>query len=698
MGMTIRRLMASTIAVMAFAGSSPIAAMASAAATDEGGSTVEPSYDVVIDSNIYVEMDDGVRIVLDAHRPVAPEGATFPCLVEMTPYQKEGRAAEGADFFAPRGFVLIEVDARGTGGSEGSYDYVFSPREQQDGAAIVEWAATQYPWCNGKIGLFGGSYSGIIQYLIAAQQPPHLAAIAPQRAYTDLYRDIVHHGGILNGSFVALWSSAAEALNATGADLTTGPAPETAVQVYADHAQNERLYLQYFNEPYDNEIYRQSSLWWQMERLQVPTLHVAGWYDTFTRGQLLGFQEALALERKWTIEGEQHLIVGPWNHSETHPVYYEEQGRMLLDWYRYWLDDGPRPAFMDGPRAQYFVMDETRVAPDAGEWRTADIWPPPATPVRFYLRDGELLSAETPAADEPSASYDYVTHANAGEFPSRWDNAVPAVPQNDSDQSVDEWRGLVWSTEPLVEDLVVVGPMTLHLEAATEPLGEPTPLPLAELGALLGQPGLAQFTPPYHDTDWIVKVAEVTPDGTSTLITSGFLRASHRSADESRPTVMRTAAGVLNPFPLHTLDAISPPTPGEVIGYDVEVWPTGKRFRAGNKLRIALYSADTPEHLPLLVPARNTIVSSAEQPSYLTVSMAPAEAPTVDDADQQVGAPDGTAVAGAGLAATGGGATPLAIGLLGFAALLVIRDSGKHGGHAGSGVRLGSRFQSGRPA
>ena len=664
-------LVAFAVAVLA----APQAPPADAAAADTGGSTVEPTYDVVVETNIYVEMDDGVRVVLDAHRPDVEEGATFPCLVEMTPYHKEGRAAEGSDYFVPRGFVLIEVDARGTGGSEGTYDYVFSPREQQDGAAIVEWAATEYPWCNGNVGLFGGSYSGIIQYLIAAQQPPHLKAIAPQRALTDLYRDIVRHGGILNGTFVALWSSAAESLNARGPDPATGPDPMTAVGVYADHASSERLYLQYFNEPYDTEIYRQSSLWWRMDQLQVPTLHIAGWYDAFTRGQLLGFQEALALEREGVVAGPHHLIVGPWNHAETHAVYYEEQGRMLLDWYRYWLDDGPRPAFMDGPRVNWFAMDETRVAPDAGEWRTSDTWPPEdATQVQFFLRDGELLSTEPPADDEVSVTYDYVTHANAGEFPSRWDNAVPAVPQNDSDQSIDEWRGLVWSTEPLDDDLVVAGPITLHLEAATEPLGQPTPLDVTELGALVGQPGLGQFTPPYHDTDWIVKVAEVTPDGTSTLITSGFLRASHRELDASRTTT--TDVGLLDPFPLHTEESLSPPTPGEVLGYDIEVWPTGKRFRAGNQLRIALYSADTPEHLPLLVPARNTVVSTASQPSHLTLTVAPAEdepeaaPPVTDDGDPDEPTTVADDAAEPELAATGGGLPAVAVALMLLAGVL----------------------------
>jgi acyl-homoserine lactone acylase PvdQ len=83
----------------------------------------------------------------------------------MTPYRKELRASEAANFFPARGFVYVEVDARGTGGSQGQYNGVFLTAEQNDGYDAIEWLATKYPSCDGKVGMWGGSYSGINQYL-----------------------------------------------------------------------------------------------------------------------------------------------------------------------------------------------------------------------------------------------------------------------------------------------------------------------------------------------------------------------------------------------------------------------------------------------------------------------------------------------------------------------------------------------------
>lgn len=603
-------------------GSAPAgAARQAAAGSPDSVSSLEPAWDVVVERNHYVTMGDGTRLAVDVHRPDAPEGMRFPCLLEMTPYRKEARAAEGASWFAPRGYVFAEVDARGTGGSEGQYDIVFSEQEQRDGAAAVEWLATEYPWCNGKVGLFGGSYSGIIQYLIAAQQPPHLKAIAPQRAYSDLYRDIVYHGGIANGSFATIWSSGTEVFNIQGADPTTNPDPLTALQVLADHAQNERMLLNYLNAPYDGPLYRNSSHWTRVGDIRVPAFHLAGLQDTFTRGQLLGFRDALALGRAGVVPGTQYLVLGPWNHSETHFLAYENFARELTEWYRHWLDGGPRPAFMDGPRVRYFVMDQVRDM-DSGVWRSADRWPPGLVArKRLYLREGGLLRPEPPAGVEAADTYVYAANANAAEFPSRWDNASSsAAQQMDTDQRLDEARALVYSTPPLDQDLIVTGPMTLHLEAATEPLAVEPGLPLGDLLGVAGLEGLAQFMPPYHDTDWIVKVAEVAPDGRSTLVSAGYLRASHRTLDLAKSTV--TPEGVLDPLHPHTAESAMPPASGEVLGYDIEIWPTAKRFRAGYQLRIAIYSADMPEHHPLLKPAVNTVFHTPQQASYLLLSVA----------------------------------------------------------------------------
>jgi len=139
-----------------------------------------------------------------------------------------------------------------------------------------------------------------------------------------------------------------------------------------------------------------------------------------------------------------------------------------------------------------------------------------------------------------------------------------------------------------------------------------TPLP----GADNGIAAFPQLDPPYLDTDFIVKLSDVAPDGTSTLIQDGFLRASHRLCDRKRTTY--AGKRVLQPFHWHDQEHLAPPQADQTYRYEVEIWPTAKRFAAGHRLRIALYSADTANHLTLLKPVTNTIWGG----SYLLLPVA----------------------------------------------------------------------------
>ena len=143
----------------------------------------------------------------------------------MTPYSRNGVCGcYPPDFWATRGIVGAVVDVRGTGGSGGNLEgNFFSPREARDSAAVIEYLGTQ-PYSTGKVGMAGGSYVGITQYLAAEQRPPHLAAIAPQVAISDLYRDGFAHGGIPSLFFDAQYIAVQGAPGAAGAEQRPGPA------------------------------------------------------------------------------------------------------------------------------------------------------------------------------------------------------------------------------------------------------------------------------------------------------------------------------------------------------------------------------------------------------------------------------------------------------------------------------------------
>jgi uncharacterized protein len=601
--------------VRALVGACATAALALAlpAAAHAGVTTESPRYEVIKEQNVVIPMTDGTRLVADVYRPKPragqPEGQRFPCLFEMTPYRKEMRAAEGANFFPARGFVFFEVDARGTGGSSGEYDGVFTPQEQLDGYDSIEWMATEYPPCNGKVGMWGGSYSGINQYLIATSgkgKPPHLRTIAPQRALSDLYRDIVYTGGILTGSFGLIWAGGTTGYNAMGADPRTGPSPDLAAGALVDHLRNDPMFTTYMNAPFDGPLYRNSSVIYRMAKLDLPVFHLVGLYDAFTRGQLQAVGRALEMEKKGTVRGPNYAAVGPWNHGDTHFLDHKPYDDRILDWYRHWLDDTPEPDWFNEPRVSWCLMLEARNG--RCEWRKSWSWPPEGTDYeRHYLAEGGRIGADRPAGEGAVGTWRYDPTAGQGETGfSKWDNAA-GVPQRDPDQAAeDEFKGITFSTAPLGRELEIAGPIKLSLRASTVPLAAPAnSLNLTEGARILGQPGAAQATPPYNDTDFVVKLSDVAPSGQSTLIQSGFLRASHRALDESR--TRRSGGEVIEPVPFHEEGRLAPPEPGRAYTYEVEVWPTAKRFAPGHRLRVALYSADTANHLTLVKPVVNTV-------------------------------------------------------------------------------------------
>jgi putative CocE/NonD family hydrolase len=606
-------------------------------------SVFAPAHAAVVKiTDVRFTMTDLVRITADVYLPGPPSDGPYPCVVEHTPYRKESRAAEGASLLPGEGIALIEVDARGTGGSGGEYDFPFSLREQYDAAEIVEKVATTdflgagSNVCLPKVGMYGGSYSGIIQTLVATLPPPHypehLAAIAPQRAYGDLYRDIVYHGGMVIGSFGLVWSGGTTAFYT---QPPTDIATADGQAAWLDHmTKNDPMMLHYLNNPtidardktsgIEQDLYRDSSALPRIGNLKVPALHLAGWLDTFTRGQLLTFKAALANERP---EAPNFLVIGPWNHSNTHFITPENKPglkQMLAGWYKHWLAGGPKPAVMDGPKVQYYLMGpgvpykvvDPRPIPDpTGEWRTAGTWPVEGVSYeKRFLRAGGLLSTQAASGTEADASYIYNPLAGTGDLLGRWDNAASGqVPHPYWDQQTDEPKGLSYTTEPLATDTRVVGPINLHLKATT--LGLPGDEPADPW------PGPAQLVPPNHDTDFVVKLTDVAPDGNSTLVTQGYLRASHRALDVAN-SEFDGFGNVVRAQHFHDAANVSPPS-GTAETYDIEIWPTAKIFAQGHRLRLDIYSADTPNHLTLLKPALNTVHHSAGE-SWLLLPLLPA--------------------------------------------------------------------------
>ena len=181
---------------------------------------------MLIERDVAVRMRDGIRIYIDLYRPDGVD-APLPVLIAWGPYGKHSPrgtyerfhnhasvkqewvsrhcAFESPDplYWTQHGYAIIYVDPRGTWNSEGKATF-WSTDEARDFYDLIEWAAAQ-PWSNGKVGLSGVSYFAIMQWQVAALQPPHLAAINPWEGYSDSYRERIRHGGIPETLFGPQW-------------------------------------------------------------------------------------------------------------------------------------------------------------------------------------------------------------------------------------------------------------------------------------------------------------------------------------------------------------------------------------------------------------------------------------------------------------------------------------------------------------
>jgi uncharacterized protein len=391
--------------------------------------------EIKLEENVYVSMRDKIKIAVDVYRP-AVEGR-YPALISMSSYTKELQAwppvmshaieAGNIKFFVSKGYVHVIASSRGTGLSQGQYNW-YDIKEQQDGYDLVEWAAQQ-PWCNGNVSMFGESYFGRLQYLVAALQPPHLKCITPYDGGTDDYRDSRFMGGIPNVHFLGMW----------GFDLTLqskwpgpveGKLPPT--NIFDNIASN----------PEDGPYYWERSSWPKIDKIKVPMFSIVSQQSFMhSRGQLAGYPK---------FKVPKKLLVAPPVGFNTHVFFIDSKplNEQILKWLDYWLK-GIDTGIMKEPEVTIY---------DSGtkEWRYENEYPLARTQwKKFYLHANPagpstsppwgLISMEPPKEEKPDK---YV--------------APEALSVLNKHQPV-----LAYASAPLEKDLKVWGPLSISLFGAT---------------------------------------------------------------------------------------------------------------------------------------------------------------------------------------------------------------------------------------
>jgi uncharacterized protein len=549
----------------------------------------QATYPATYSEQRFIRMDDGIELGATVTYPSqdgsAPAPGRFPVVLNMTPYGRVGVCGcESASDYATRGFVLAVVDVRGTGGSQGNLDgNYFSPREARDGYDLVEHLGAQ-PWSNGKVGMSGGSYLGITQYLTAEQNPRHLAAIAPNEALADLYNDAAFPGGIMSMSFDAQYLAVQGAPGLLAPNTEPTLIPGTLTAKY-EQATGRSIAFDYLENPREDSFYYDRSPITRVNKIRVPVFALDGWRDAFAAGNIRMYR---ALERRKNVE--TLLNVGPCTHKGCGPPFdaTEEPAGIdnieaqQLQFFQRHLMGMEVPSL---PRVRVYVQR-------AEKYLDTTSWPPPSTVVRRQYLSSQAIAAKRPT--ESSASY--ITNPAAGLSMSLDQQGTVAIsPYLPLDQRFEEEQGLTWRTPTLSAPLTLAGPIALHLVASSTA----------------------------SDTDWFAKISDVAPDGGQTIVSEGQLRASLRAL------ARKSAAKE----PLETLTTPEPLTPGQFYDYEIAIAPTAWQFAAGHSLQLRLTSYNMPNALPAtidfnasspassgvvpLLPATNTVRLGGSDPTTL---------------------------------------------------------------------------------
>ena len=583
-------------------------------------------------------MRDGVTLATEVYRP-AGQGR-FPVVLQRTPYNRRS-PAPGTDcdsptgqFFAERGYVLLNQDVRGRYRSGGEFDAM--RQEADDGFDAVEWAAAQ-AWSNGKVGMIGGSYVGLTQWQAAIEQPPHLVAIAPHYSSSDYHHGWTYQGGAFDLWFALSWISQTLApdtlqrrLEAEGMSAEEVTEEVTAfvtkgrTQLFDDWLWQVPLkdfdgfrrdgnIAAYFDEwvarPRYDDYWATLDLETKYPQVQVPALVTGGWYDIFQTGTVRNFQGMRAMGGSDTARAGTKLIVRALCHAcpadtTAGEVDFGPDNALDLNatwtrWFDYWLK-GIDNGVPDDPPVRIFVM----VPPDTGTtgdgfWITADAFPPrDVVETRFYLESGGnantsggdgVLRPEGPGGSSDVYVDEYVYDPHdpvptvGGNMCCRNDMlASGAFDQRDVEQRDDV---LVYSTLPLEEDVVVIGPVRVDLWAASSA----------------------------PDTDFTAKLVDVHVDGYAQNISEGIVRARYRNSNEEASWI----------------------TPDAVHDYTIDLGHTATVFRKGHRIRLEVSSSNFPhfDRNPntatvfgeggQLVPASQQVWHDQGHPSQLVLQVAP---------------------------------------------------------------------------
>lgn len=504
--------------------------------------------------NVRVEMTDGVKLATNVFLP--EQHGTWPVVLVRTAYN---RNFVSPTEFITRNIALVVQDCRGRYASDGIF-YPFV-NEERDGYDTLEWIAHQ-PWCNGKIGMFGASYLAATQFYAVISGSKRLSALCPQFMSGDCWKQAYYCNGAL--SLGLTWSWLCFETNNRISEAQTMPVFDVAkilksLPVIELDEKTGAGIVKSYRDFVSNNVYNP---FWErfklstkhFEKFNMPVLLIGGWYDYYPVEMLRIFQQLKKHAMTQKIADSHRIIIGPWTHGVNQTTVLGEidfgteslkENDAVIRWLDCILHEKNASEFQKAP-IRIFVMGKNT-------WQDEYEWPPARVKYeKWYIHKGGLLNKRPPSDQSP----DYFDYDPT--------NPVPTIGGNHSigpynpglyeiarpgpyDQTILEKRKdvLVYTSDVLKQNLEIIGPITFILFACSSAV----------------------------DTDFVVKLADVYPDGRSMNISEGIIRARFRNNIWGRPVLME---------------------PGKVYEFHIELMDTAYLFKKNHRIRVYITSSNFP--------------------------------------------------------------------------------------------------------
>ena len=483
----------------------------------------------VTEQHEMIPMRDGKRLSAYLYFPAGK--GPWPALFEQRYASIRGtRTRQWAAELAESGFVVALVNFRGTQESEGTYvGYrALAWGELQDGYDTCEWLAGQ-PWCTGKTGTFGSSQGGFAQNYLAVTRPPHLGCQYMIDTGLSLFQEGYRIGG------------------------TTRPERFKGMSANCrDPLDNRRLLEEWFRHPNYDDYWRDEDCTLHFDKMNVPCFTTGSWYDFMNQGSIHSFQGRQHAGGPRS-RGNQQLAIGPWLHGRGNKgnrvgdlVYPDNavwpQNEHMVRWFNHWLK-GEENGVENEPAVRYYVMGAVgEPAAPGNVWRTANDWPPPAISKPMYLQADGGLSDQPPVAADSATSYTS-DPLHPMEIPGR---SFPGAQDARDFEQQAEVR--TYTSRLLLQAVEWTGRVRAELHVSSTA----------------------------RDTDFIVRISDVYPDGRSILIVDYPWRARYREGFEQEVLM----------------------EPGQIHKVAFDVGWMSQIFNRGHRIRVTISSTGSPLYEP----------------------------------------------------------------------------------------------------